>query len=194
MFDIFFCLLWLMITAFCTWVFYGMGGDITVNGTPVSQEEFSGMLMPKIVIGIFWLIGLFLLFKGIKKCIKNASTNVNGELCYGKICSVYESGAYVNERPELKADFLVYIPSTLETKTISEIIGFDYYKYTEGTYVELKYYNGDINIEAVIDSSILPLDAKNALVDSSISSKNPARTIIVDGVEYVRKDSIDELL
>lgn len=191
MFEVVFGIIWTIFTAFFTWGFYGTNGNVTVNGHLVSHEEFSDMLWPKIFISIFWIAGLFILLRGLKKVIRNVSTDAKGEVCFGKICDVYNSGTYVNGRPELKADVLVYIPSIQETKIISEIIGFDRYKYRNGPYVRLKYYNGDINFEEVIDSTDLPLDAQNELVKSQSYNTNLKDTIVVDGIEYVRKDSIE---
>lgn len=191
MFELFFGMFWTAITAFITWGFYGTTGDVSVNGTLVSHEEFSAMLMPKIFIGIFWVIGIFMLFKGIIKIIKDTSTNMNGEECFGRICDIYPSGARVNGRPEFKADFLVYIPSTQETTVISEKIGFNRYKYSKGYYVRLKYYNGDINIEEIIDDEYrIPSDAKHELDKSDFFEADSKETIIVDGIEYIRKDLV----
>lgn len=198
MFEMFFGMIWTTFMVFFTIIFYGSNnGVITVNGQQVSQEEFSNMIWPKIFIGIFWLIGLFMLFQGLRKIIRNYLTNVNGEICYGKICNIYNSGAYINGMPEMKADVFVYIPSTQETKIISEVIGFNNIKYLTGDYLELKYYNGDINFERIIDSSDIPLAAQNELMkvetndnidDNRVIIK--ADSIFVNGVEYVRKDSI----
>ena len=48
------------------------------------------MLWPKIFFGIFWAIGLFLLFKGIRKIIRDTSINIKGEECFGKVCNIYD--------------------------------------------------------------------------------------------------------
>lgn len=192
--ELIFGVIWTIFIAFFTLGAYGTNGNVTVNGNLVSHDEFSSMLFPKIIIGLFWVIGFWLIFQGLKKIIKDSTTNKNGEICFGKICNIYHSGTYVNGYPELKADILVFIPSTQETKTISEIIGFDINKYQIDSYVRLKYYNGDVNIEDVVDSSILPLNAQDILVSSrNTENYNMALndTIVIDGVEYVRKDSIN---
>ncbi len=190
MFELIFGIIWIAITALLTFGFYGTTGDVSVNGNLVSHEEFSAMLFPKIFFGIFWAVGIFMLFKGIIKIIRDTSTSVKGEECFGKICNIYNSGAYINGRPELKADILVYISSTQETQIVSETIGFNMYKYRTGSYVKLKYYNGDINVEGIIDEFELPADAKYKFEKSQLFDSNAKDTIIVDGIEYVRKDSI----
>lgn len=83
------------------------------------------------------------------------------------------------------------LPSTQETKTMSEVIGFDRYKYRNESYVQLKYYNGDINVEGIIDSEALPLDVKNEFIKIQPYNENLKTTIVIDGIEYVRKDSIE---
>ena len=191
MFELIFGIMWTTITALITFGFYGTTGDVTVNGNLVSHDEFSAMLLPKIFFGIFWVVGIFMLFKGIRKILRDTSTNLKGEECFGKVCNIYNSGAYVNGRPELKADILVYIPSIQETKIVSEIIGFDMYKYRIGSYVKLKYYNGDINFKGIVDVYELPSDAKYQFEKTQpFFDLNEKNTIVVDGIEYVRKDSI----
>ena len=195
MFELFFGIIWNALMVFFTWGFYHSNmGTITVNGEIVSQEEFSGMLMPKLFIGLFWAIGLFIMFRGIKKIIRDSSTSIKGEICFGRICDIYNSGATVNGRPELKADVIVYVPSAQKTRMISEIIGFDRNKYRYGDYVQLKYYNGDINFEGNIEESILPFyiqeELSKSLPESNFNSKD---TIKIDGVEYVRKDSFRKI-
>ena len=190
MFELFFGLMWTAITAIVTFGFYGTTGDVYVNGVPVSHEEFSVMLWPKLFLGLFWVIGLFMIGKGLIQIIKNTLTKTKGEECYGRITNVYNSGAYVNDRPELKADFLVYMPSTQSTQMLSEKIGFNRYKYPIGSYVRLKHYNGDINIEGIIDEYELPSDARHQFEEVPIADSIGEDTIVIDGVEYVRKDSI----
>ena len=190
MFELIFGTFWTLFMVFSTYAFYGTNGDVYVNGTPVSHEEFSAMLGPKLLFGLFWAVGLFMMGKGLIKVIKNILTNQRGEECFGRVDSIYNSGAYVKNRPELKADFLVYIPSTQETKVVSEIIGFNRYNYEIGSYVKLKYYEGDINIEGVIEEFELPSDAKYQFDESPLFDSLDQNTIVINGVEYVRKDSI----
>ena len=190
MFELIFGIFWTIITAFVTFVFYGTGSEVTVNGVLVSHEEFVTMLWPKLFLLLFWVVGLFILAVGLKKIIRNTATHINGEECFGKICNIYNSGTYVNGNPELKADILVYIPSTQETKIISEVVGFNREQYMIGSYVLLKYYNGDINVIGNADELIIPSDSKCELEKAQPLAMNKRDTIIVNGVEYVRKDSI----
>lgn len=190
MFELIFGIVWTAITAFITFGLYGFPGDVSTNTNIVSQEEFSSALLPKFFLGMFWAVGIFILFRGIIKIIKDISTNIKGEECFGKVYNIYNSGTYVNGRPELKADILVYIQSLQDTMIVSEIIGFNIGKYRIGSYVKLKYYNGDINFERIIDEYELPLDAKYQFEKSQLFDSNENDTIIVNGIEYVKKDSI----
>lgn len=193
MFYIYFGSLWTLITAFVTYGFYGnLGGTIRVNGAVVSQAEFSAMLGPKIFIGIFWFIGISVLIKGIITVKKDSDTENKGELAYGRITRVYKSGTYINNRPEYKIDAKVFIPSTFETTMLSEVIGFNRSLYPVGTYVEVKYYNNDINIVRMIDLEEMPSHIADRLYKET-ASIDDQNTIIIDGVEYVRKDSLDRL-
>lgn len=68
--SIVFGVIWLSITAFMTYAFYGTSGNVSVNGEIVTTEEFSSMLFPKIFIGIFWIIGISIMLVGIILCFK----------------------------------------------------------------------------------------------------------------------------
>ena len=191
MFEIVFAIIWLFITGICTFAFYsGEAGTITVNGQLVSQEEFNLMLGPKIFMGIFWVIGIFILILGLKKIIKNAQTYELGEDCYGRIVDIKRTGASVNDVPELKAIVTVYIESLRTTQNIEEVIGLATKgEYQIGDYVEGKYYNGDINIASYIPENIIPLHIQDKLRNVKVNIDKDE--ITVGGVKYVRKDSID---
>ena len=73
MVELIFGILWILITGFCTWGFYGTGGDVYVNDTLVSHEEFVEMLAPKLFIGLFWISGIIFIAVGVVKCIKKIS-------------------------------------------------------------------------------------------------------------------------
>ena len=184
---------WTLITAIITFGMYGnTGGDIYVNGVLTSQAEFNEMLWPKLFIGIFWAIGLGFLFAGLKGIYKNFLTEAKGELCYGRILKMYRTGTTVNGIPELKADFLIIMPDTGETKIVSETIGLSStITYDIGEYFELKIYKDDINIvsriypENIPDSTRILLDNESNEFLGNINMKDP-ETVVIDGVEYVR--------
>lgn len=199
MFELFFGTFWTIVISALTWGMYGTSGDVEVNGTLVSHEEFITMLGPKVFIGIFWIIGLTFIYIGLKKVITNSLTTRYGEQCYGRVCNVYHSGTYINNRPEYKADVLVYIPSTSETKVISEIIGMNGFAYPKGAYLEIKYYKNDINIIGTLNEAYIPQSIKDKLDNSEtykteFNNTKSQHVIVIDGIEYIRKDFIDEYL
>lgn len=189
MFEIIFGIIWLLITGMVTLGFYsGTASTITVNGQIVSQEEFNLMLGPKIFLGLFWAIGIIMIIIGLRKIIKNAKTEKFGEVCYGRIIDIRKTGTRVNNVPELKAIVAVYIESLGTTEEIEEVIGLaTNRKYNVGDYIEGKYYNGDINIDSYIPETMIPSHIQNRFKDL-IKTED---TITIDGVEYVRKDSMD---
>jgi len=189
--EIIFGLFWTLVTAIITIGSYS-ADTVYVNDVPVSQEEFATMLFPKIFLGIFWLIGLTMLFIGIRKIIKNIQIETKGEQGFGKICDIYHNGVCINDNPQYKADVSLYIPSTGKSMLVSEVIGLNYYAYQIGSYVEVKCYNNSINIVRTVGKEELPYEALNLLEPiETRKNLNQENTIVVDGVEYVRKDTID---
>lgn len=177
-----------LLTIILGFVFYGnVGGTIEVNGEIVSQAEFNSLLWPKILLGAFAVIGLLFLFFGIRKIFKDKKTDKYGEMCFGKIFKVYESGTYVNGKAEYKADFLVFIPSLNTTKTFSEVIGYDPFKYPLNSFVSIKHYNNDINICGVIDENNIPSIAKNMLaIVNTIFPSNVEQNPIENNINNIQ--------
>jgi hypothetical protein len=143
-----FGIMWLSITGFVTFLMYGHSnpdGTINVNGEVMSQEQFNQMLGPKIFCGIFILVGLYLLFTGIKQVIVDTKTNIHGKETYGLILNISPTGVSVNRVPELQAEILV-ITDHNQTKTFTEVVGLKPIQYQVGTYALVKYYNNDINL------------------------------------------------
>ena len=196
MFYIVFAGFWLFITAMVTWGCYAGGGDIYVNGVLTTQEEFNAMLFPKVFLGIFWVIGFAVLFEGLKITYKNVLTKVKGKLWYGRIIKIFNSGTYINGIPELKADFLIVVPETGETKVLSEVIGVtNSVSYNIGDYFKLNGYNDDIDIIGRVYPDNIPYDIKDILDRESEDYMKNIRvkdkeTVIVDGVEYVKADTL----
>lgn len=188
MFEFWFGVVWLVFIAVFTIMFIVIS---VFSGAP-----FYIPILFLLILSLFWFVGIHLTVKGYKKIKADKETKLYGELCYGIISNIYESGAYVNDNPEYKADLLVYISSRREVELVSEVIGFDYNKYEIGTCVKLKYYNGDINIESVESNNALPYDAEAEIkrYKEHYKINLPSDdTIIIDGVEYVRKDSINTI-
>lgn len=201
MFKLIFGLIWTAFSVFIAFMMYGnVAGTITVNGEVVSQAEFNSMLWPKLFIGLFIIVGLILCFSGIKEIFTNMQTNKLGVETYGVIIDLRPSGSYVNGKPELKAEVAVYI-NDYNIESYEEIIGFDRLKYKPGDYVKVKHHNKDINIIEKINEDYLPIEIKEVLdnevghigriedrfYDSEFGANTSEETIIVNGIEYVRK-------
>ena len=171
MFNLFFGLIWTGFVALFT------------IGVLASGDFFAMLFMIP-----FWLVGIWVLKIGMEEYRRNKDTEDFGEECFGIITDIYESGAYVNDIPELKADMKVFVPSLGQVISTSEKIGLAHKvrEYKLGTYVLLKFYNGDVNIVYSVDEAILPVSSKLAL-ENYTPNKTAQDTIIIDGVEYVKK-------
>lgn len=194
MFEFIFGLIWSLFTMLFTWVFYFSNGNISVNGKMVTQAEFNAMLFPKIFIGVFWTVGIVLMFWGLKKIIRNMKTSKIGIECFGKIIKIYPSGTYINGIPELKADFVVYIDTENKVETLSEVIGMNKYKFPIGAWFKLKYYEGDINIGELLKEDQVPLNVVD-IIESTIDNQKPTESIVEDkniieinGEKYMKID------
>ena len=140
-----------------------------------------------LVIGRFWIIGIVILVKGIKKVVANHKTEKFGEECYALIKSVYRNGNKVNHRPQFNAEFLVYVPSKNTLEQVTEDIGFNNGRYQVDTFVKGKYYNGDINVKEVVDYNTLPLNIRPSF-EQLMSKDTNSDIITIDGVKYKRID------
>lgn len=187
MFKLFFGAIWLSFISVFTRIMYSDTGTVTVNGEIVSHEEFHAMLWPKIFIGIFWLVGILFFVSGLLEILKNYKTDKYGEPCYGRILNIYNSGTYINDVPELKANICVYLESTGTLEFVDEILGVaTKVPYSKGDYIEGKFYKGDINITSEISQSNIPSHIVSEL-SGLLKNDYTEDTIIIDGVEYVKK-------
>lgn len=189
MFEFKFALVWLGFMTVFTGLLLGSGG-------------IGAFIAGSFVIIPFWIIGIYLLKRGIDKISIDRQTDNFGESCYGLITDIYPSGSYANNIPELKANVTIYIPSSHEIMDVSEILGMadKVGVYRVGSYVQLRYFEGDINFEFVLDEESLPIDVKEQLSasDSLVTAKNTNNiisndTVVIDGVEYVRSDRINNI-
>ena len=115
-----------------------------------------GLWPGAIFAALFSIIGWVFLGIGMRKFKRNRATEKHGILTYGIILSIRNSGCYVNDQPELKADVLIEKEGICAV--LSETIGLDPYKYREGQFLRCKYFNDDINILGAIDSQNIPRD------------------------------------
>lgn len=190
MFEFIFGLVWIL---FCLPFIFFLFTDI------LSVGFSSGVILFCIFTGLFVSIGLFMMFIGLKKISINKKTDKNGFITYAIVTDTYESGSYVNDNPEWKSNFKVVDRNSLLVDC-SEIVGFDRNKYPIGSYVRVKYYNGDINIlEAVPELQIgnmALLDYKK-IVDANIINKQnetincAPEIVIINNIKYKRADLYD---
>lgn len=137
---------------------------------------------------LFIAIGIVMIVISSKKIIRDKKTDKYGEIGYGIIQSVYNSGTYINGVPELKADVLVYLESQNRVETISEIIGMGRPKYQINAVVKLKYYNGDINfIEEVTNYDYLSENIR-IFIDNNKTNVDNNDIIEINGAKYKRID------
>ncbi|MBQ4282467.1 MAG: hypothetical protein IJB96_00880 [Lachnospira sp.] len=104
---------------------------------------------------LFVAIGLFVMWRGLKKVIANRATDKNGLPAFGLVIDVRPSGTRINDRDVLNAE-VVIVEDTGVTGRYIESIGTSYNNYRVGDYVLVKYYNDDINIIAKADASNVP--------------------------------------
>ena len=192
MFEVLFGSAWTLFTAFMTFAWIGSEGKFLASDALGFRYKLMAIGGPMFILGIFWIIGLIILCIGLKKIIRNANTNKYGEECFGLVCDIYNSGAYINDVPELKSDVLVYIPSLNETKVMSEIIGIGQPQYVVGSYVRLKYYNDDINFDGIIAEHELPSAAKLMFEKAPKFNNKKDNTSAANGVEYNNYNDYDD--
>lgn len=201
-FSLFFGGIWTMATIIITAVIYLVPGDIIVDGIAMSRNEFNELLMPKIIIAIFWAIGLAFLFVGLSLVIKDIRTKRKGEDCFAKVLKISHTNVTINGYPQLNAKLLVYVPSLGVTKQINEVIGTDPEKYPKSSIVRVKYHNNDVVIIGKADKSELSFVEEEQLkireeineqtsFNTGVSSEvinTSADEIEINGVKYRRID------
>ena len=192
MFELVFGIIWTLFTSIFAFVFISAGDDVP-------------SLLVLMLIA-FVVIGVYLIFIGAKKVIKDSKTNKFGIECFGIVRSVEPTNVYINDRPQYRTNIDIVNPNTLQLEQLSEVTGTNYYKYPINSYVKCKYYEGDINIIGMIIENDIPGDYKKLLVPNNNSNTsfsdpfNPAppsysdisfsedrQTVTIDGETYIKK-------
>ena len=113
--------------------------------------------------------------------------------------SIYPTSTRVNNAPQYKANFLVYIPSQNKAEKISEVIGFNPLKYPIQSFVKGKFYENDINIKETVEYNNLPLNIRQKFDyyrrDNSIDTDNNILSediITINGVKYKKIENQDK--
>ena len=181
MFNLKFGIFWTLFIAIFTWGMFYTDGYIELE--------------PLLFLSVFWIIGISFIVSGIKIVYRDKQTELNGDFCYGRLIDIMPTGSYVNDVPELKADFLVVVPGSGEIRLMTEIIGFaNKVFYDIGDYFELKIFIDDINIVSQIQKEhVTNSDLETLQLESiryGVREKMPTinrDSIYIDGVEYVKK-------
>lgn len=113
--------------------------------------------------GLFVIAGALVFIKGFKQKQKDKKTDINGEICFGRLKETKNNGTYVNGRAYQDAYIYTFIPSLETVKLMKENIGGNYTDYVPGVYLQLKYYEGDINIVGFVKREEVPQNALNEL-------------------------------
>ena len=143
-------------------------------------------LVPLILFLLFFLsIGIFIMFLGRKEIKRDKQTEEFGEITYGRISNFVPTGAYVNGTPELAVEIIAYVPETGTTQTFKETIGFGTPKYSMGGFLRLKYYNGDVNIDASVDEREVPTIALEEIGKVFVVGAEDG-VIEISGEKYVK--------
>ena len=176
----------------------GAGGEIYVNGVLTSQEEFNAMIWPKVLLGLFLLIGLSFLVAAFVKMIKNAKTSIAGVETYAIIIKEFPSNTTVNGCPIMNGEFAVVVDGQI--RMFTESLGMDYKNGGVGDCVRVKQLGDDINIVAVTLFEEIPYDMQNILRtyhDNSYKNVNSpefntteaiGEHVIINGMKY-RKEN-----
>lgn len=193
-FELSFGASWTALSVLVTVMFYcgDENATVIINGVPTSRGEFNEMLGPKILLGGFIFIGLMFMFRGLKKVIINKTTASQGMIRYGYIVETYFNGASANGRQRQNACIWVLVDGVVQT--FEEDIGFNHLELFPGDYVKVKHHNNDVNLLEVVPDYEAPFQLKEHVEEVLGYSKcydEPEvapDTIVVNGVEYVRKD------
>ena len=192
MFYLVFGAIWICFMGVFTYAFYGTDGPVSVNGQPISHEEFVEMVEPALFLAIFWLVGLIMLFIGIKKLLTDGKTRRLGYDTFGVITDIHRSGTRVNGRSLLNASVAIITQDNV-VETYIENIGFNKKNYQYGDYVKIKHYQKDINIlEHALEYEIphyhLEILQKHSPIknyeDCAYDDMSDGEVIVINGKRY----------
>lgn len=175
--------LWLALTGFFTFIAI-QSGDIHNLGFAI--------------IALFFLLGIVMLIKAIRRIIVNICTASRGTLTYGKVTRIRNTCTKESDCAIFMAEIVLEEESGLIGRYM-ENIGISL-KYEVGDFVKVKYYKDDINIISGVYEREVPERIRNRLnaeaqkpgstlyMDYNNSYDNQGETIVIDGVEYIKKN------
>lgn len=145
MFELIFGVVWTTFSSFFIYGFYFLADEVEVNGEIVSQTEFSQMLFPKIFMGLFLLIGIFMIIDGLRKIIKAISIHTNGVEKIATIKNIPSPTLFINDVPYCNAVVLIEDEMGNEVEVVSNNT-FRQGEFNIGDCVVAKYYNGMVSL------------------------------------------------
>ena len=159
MFKLRFGIIWTFITTACFALVLFVPGEAR-GGDDMSVGMFLFFLL-------FEVIGIKMIRSGAKIVIADKNTEKYGNIVFGRILDISETGSYSNEKAELKATILAYIPEEGGTRTFSEMIGYSTNGYHQGSFLLLKHFEDDVNIIQELQESSVPANALEKLKEQT---------------------------
>lgn len=157
----------------------------------------SGEFALNFPLGFFALlfngIGFGFLAVGIRKKIRDTSTNKYGEECYGRVIDARPNGTSINGRRQYDAEVELFVKSLNQIIKAKEVSGLGSSDYKTGDYVKVKYFNGDINFIEKVYPDYLPVDAQQALKNVQVNIENYGPTapqIIYESIDIIQVDGV----
>ncbi len=191
--QLFFSIIWVAFCLFMMIMLYKSSGIL-------------GMIFTGPFLGLFLSVGVVLLVISIKKIIRDKKTDKHGMITYGLVSGLKPTGAKYGGREELKAEVII-VDDIYNLSRYEEVVGSSYNKYPVGTFVKVKYFEGDINIISAVGQNEVPWDVGDRLIaefknstGESYVAMSPSsaelgntyidkpETIVINGVEYVRSE------
>lgn len=186
MFKFIFGLIW---TAFVTPVFIMC---LLIPGEQRNGADMNIFLF--LFFMVFETVGIYLIISGLKQIIKDKKTKKYGTQCFGIVRDIIHTGSYYNDKPEYKAVLDIVNPETNQIESLEEIIGFNDNKYPVNSYVQCKYFEGDINFDKAVSENEIPGGIKRLLVPIKQQHEKPEymdlefspdrEYVTIDGVKY----------
>jgi hypothetical protein len=180
MFELIFGLVWCLIVGFITYGFYGTDAPVTVNGELMEHSEFSALLMPKLFLGLFWIVGIVMLIIGLRRIIRNTLIATRGEETYGIVMDVRPSNIRIKNRPVWEAEVALLRDGHLVTLTATVCTVYNQYK--PGDFMHLKCYKNDINILGKALRADVPYNILTVLETQNV---HPHPVDFIDNSEYI---------
>jgi hypothetical protein len=149
---------------FMALIMYMPGSEIRVNGVEMPYEQFVSLPMPKILIGAFAALGIYLIVLGLIKMYKKKMVQKLGKETYGVVTDLMPSNIKVRGRCVLKAIVQVVNDGYVVNQYCDEIDkGKTGDVYFCGSFVKVKHYKNDISIVKTVPDAQVPFEIADVL-------------------------------